>query len=146
MSKAPEEIGKYKILSCLGTGGTSTVYSATHPTLKRKVVLKKLNLRGKRLYYERFRQEAALMMDLNHDNIVRVFDHFKEGSKHYIVMEFVEGCSLDEILKKGGALPAGTCRLILCSCCRALEYIHSRNIIHRDINHTSVLTSCTFLK
>ncbi len=141
MPKAPEEIGKYKILSCLGTGGTSTVYSATHPTLKRKVVLKKLNLRGKRLYYERFRQEAALMMDLNHDNIVRVFDHFKEGSKHYIVMEFVEGCSLDEILKKGGALPAGTCRLILVSCCRALEYIHSRNIIHRDIKPSNIFIS-----
>ncbi len=81
------------------------------------------------------------MMDLNHDNIVRVFDHFKEGSKHYIVMEFVEGCSLDEILKKGGPLPAATCRLILYSCCQALDYIHSRNIIHRDIKPSNIFIS-----
>ena len=141
MAKSPEEIGKYKILSCLGSGGTSIVYSATHPTLKRKVVIKKLNLRGSRQYYERFRQEASLMLDLNHDNIVRVYDHFKEGSRHYIVMEFVEGCSLDEILRKGGPLPPGTCRYILNSCCKALDYIHSRNIIHRDIKPSNIFIS-----
>ena len=119
------------------------MYSATHPTLKRKVVLKKLNLRGNRQHYERFRQEAALMMDLNHDNIVRVYDHFKEGSKHYIVMEFVEGCSLDTILKKGGPLPPGAARYVLESCCRALAYIHSRNIIHRDIKPSNIFISAT---
>lgn len=141
MPKIPEVIGKYKILSCLGSGGTSIVYTATHPTLKRKVVIKKLNLRGNRKHYERFRQEAALMMDLNHDNIVRVFDHFKEGSRHYIVMEFVEGCSLDQILKKGGALPPGAGRYVLSCCCRAIEYIHSRNIIHRDIKPSNIFIS-----
>ena len=119
------------------------MYSATHPTLKRKVVLKKLNLRGKRQHYERFRQEAALMMDLNHDNIVRVYDHFKEGSKHYIVMEFVEGNSLDEILKKGGPLPPGAARYVLDCCCRALAYIHSRNIIHRDIKPSNIFISAS---
>lgn len=141
MPKIPEAIGKYKILSCLGSGGTSIVYTATHPTLKRKVVIKKLNLRGNRRHYERFRQEAALMMDLNQDNIVRVFDHFKEGSRHYIVMEFVEGCSLDEILKKGGPLPSGTSRYILSCCCQAIDYIHSRNIIHRDIKPSNIFIS-----
>jgi len=143
MPKIPEQIGKYKILSCLGSGGTSIVYLGIHPTLKRKVVLKKLNLRGKKAHYERFRQEAALMMDLNHDHIVRVFDHFREGNRHYIVMEFVEGSSLDGILARTGPLPPGLCRYILIRCCRAVLYVHSRGVIHRDIKPSNIFISKT---
>ena len=141
MAKIPEQVGKYKILSLLGSGGTSIVYLGLHPTLKRKVVLKKLNLRGKKSFYERFLQEAALMMDLNHDNIVKVYDHFKEGSRHYMVMEFVEGASLDRIVEETGPLAPDTVRYVLRCCARALEYIHERNIIHRDIKPSNIFIS-----
>jgi len=141
MASIPEQIGKYKILNHLGSGGTSIVYLGLHPTLKRKVVLKKLNLRGKKTFYDRFLQEAALMMDLNHDNIVKVYDHFKEGSRHYMVMEFVEGLSLDQIIEKSGPLNHETIRYILRCCCKALDYIHSRNIIHRDIKPSNIFIS-----
>ncbi|MDC7239046.1 MAG: serine/threonine-protein kinase [Spirochaetales bacterium] len=139
MAKVPEKIGKYKILSILGSGGSSIVYLGLHPTLKRKVVLKKLNLRGKKSFYDRFVQEAALMMDLNHDHIVKVYDHFKEGSRHYMVMEFVEGASLDQL--SGHPLSPETVRYVLVCCCRALGYIHSRNIIHRDIKPSNIFIS-----
>ena len=139
MAKVPEQIGKYKILSLLGSGGSSIVYLGLHPTLKRKVVLKKLNLRGKKSFYDRFVQEAALMMDLNHDHIVKVYDHFKEGSRHYMVMEFVEGASLDQLMDR--PLSSETVRYILICCCRALSYIHSRNIIHRDIKPSNIFIS-----
>lgn len=141
MAKIPEQIGKYKILSLLGSGGSSIVYLGLHPTLKRKVVLKKLNLRGKKSFYERFVQEAALMMDLNHDHIVKVYDHFKEGSRHYMVMEFVEGASLDHIIEQSGPLQDDTIRYVLRCCCKALSYIHSRNIIHRDIKPSNIFIS-----
>jgi eukaryotic-like serine/threonine-protein kinase len=141
MAKIPEQIGKYKILSLLGSGGSSIVYLGLHPTLKRKVVLKKLNLRGKKSFYERFVQEAALMMDLNHDHIVKVYDHFKEGSRHYMVMEFVEGASLDQIIEQSGPLQGETIRYVLRCCCKALSYIHSRNIIHRDIKPSNIFIS-----
>ena len=141
MAKFPEQIGKYKILSHLGSGGTSIVYLGLHPTLKRKVVLKKLNLRGKKSFYDRFLQEAALMMDLNHDHIVKVYDHFKEGSRHYMVMEFVEGASLDRIIEETGPLSPDTVRYVLRCCARALSYIHGRNIIHRDIKPSNIFIS-----
>lgn len=141
MAKIPETIGKYKILSLLGSGGSSIVYLGLHPTLKRKVVLKKLNLRGKKSFYDRFVQEAALMMDLNHDHIVKVYDHFKEGSRHYMVMEFIEGASLDQIIESGGPLNKDTIRYVLRCCCKALSYIHSRNIIHRDIKPSNIFIS-----
>ncbi len=141
MAKIPEQVGKYKILSLLGSGGTSIVYLGLHPTLKRKVVLKKLNLRGKKSFYDRFLQEAALMMDLNHDHIVKVYDHFKEGSRHYMVMEFVEGASLDRIVEESGPLSPDTVRYILRCCARALDYIHGRNIIHRDIKPSNIFIS-----
>ncbi len=141
MAKIPGIIGKYKILGVLGTGGSSIVYLAFHPTLKRKVVLKKLNLRGKKAFYDRFLQEAALMMDLNHEHILRVYDHFKEGSRHYMVMEYVEGASLDRILEVQERLTPGTARFVLECCCRALAYIHDQGIVHRDIKPSNIFIS-----
>ena len=68
------------------------LYKGIHPTLKRSVVIKKLIYkRGNPNLKKRFMQEATVMMDLNHQNIVRVFDHFTEGSNAYIVEEYIDG-------------------------------------------------------
>ncbi|HRZ90246.1 MAG TPA: protein kinase, partial [Spirochaetia bacterium] len=97
MAVFPELIGKYPIESLVAKGGMGAVFKALHPTLKRHVIIKKLTLRGSATITERFKREARILMDFKNDHIVRVFDHFKEGSSHYIVLEYVDGMSLDQL-------------------------------------------------
>ena len=96
MAELPEFIGKYKIEALVARGGMGAVLKAQHPTLRRFVVLKKLTIRGSAAIAERFKREARILIDFQHDNIVRVFDHFKEGNSHYMVLEYVDGMSLDQ--------------------------------------------------
>ena len=93
-----KKIGKYEIIGRIAQGGMGTLYTARHPTLQRVVLLKKLALGSSPGVVERFKREARLMMDLNSERIVQVYDHFKEGTHYYIVEEFVEGISLDALL------------------------------------------------
>jgi len=141
MAKIPERIGPYKVSSSLGRGGTSQVYRAVHPTLKKTVVLKKLTLRRGTTLQERFKREAELMMALQHPNIVRVFDCFKEGRSWVIVQEYVEGLNLAQLIHLKEKLPATTAAWILYQCARALHYVHRQGIIHRDIKPSNIFIS-----
>lgn len=140
MAKKPEMAGKYKILDQVGKGGMGVVYTAMHPTLKRKVILKKLTVRD-REFRERFRLEADVMMDLRSDYIVDMYDHFREGSSWYIAMEYIDGMTLAELIEKQGALPLPLLFYIMYCAAKALEYIHSRGIIHRDIKPSNIYLS-----
>lgn len=142
MAKIPEKVGKYKILSLIGKGGMGVVYAAEHPTLKRKVILKKLTIRNKQ-FRERFRLEADTMMDLRSDYIVDMYDHFREGSSWYIAMEFIEGISLEELIKKSGPLDYHLFIYIMYCTVQAIDYIHNRGIIHRDIKPSNIYISYT---
>ena len=108
MSDLPAEIGKYKIVSEIARGGMGIVYKAVHPSLKRHVIIKKLSIRGNNSIKERFKREAQILLDLNNPNIVHLFDYFTEGPYHYIVLEFVDGMSLDKLLKKQMSLMIAT--------------------------------------
>ncbi|QQO10264.1 serine/threonine protein kinase [Breznakiella homolactica] len=141
MAKIPEEIGKYKVESLIAQGGMGAVYKAQHPTLNRPVILKRLTLSGKKDITERFRREARILMDLSHDNIVGMYDHFKEGSSYYLVLEYVDGLSLEQILRKNRYIPSGVAAYILLELSRALQYAHSQKVIHRDIKPGNVLIS-----
>ena len=140
MAKLPEKVGKYKILSLVGKGGMGIVYAAEHPTLKRKVILKKLTIRDKE-FRERFRLEAQTMMDLRSDYIVDLYDHFREGSSYYIAMEFIDGITLDQLISKTGPLDFDLLVYIMNSISIALEYIHERGITHRDIKPSNIYIS-----
>lgn len=140
MAKLPEKVGKYKILSLIGKGGMGLVYEAEHPTLKRRVILKKLTIRDKE-FRERFRLEADTMMDLRSDYIVDLYDHFREGSSWYIAMEFIEGISLDELIQQKRQLDLGQFFYIMGCTAKALEYIHRRGITHRDIKPSNIYIS-----
>lgn len=141
MAELPEYIGKYKIESMVARGGMGAVLKAVHPTLKRHVVLKKLTIKGSSAIAERFKREARILMDFKHDNIVQVYDHFKEGSSYYMVLEYVDGMSLDQLLKKQRYLSSELSLSILLQVCKALAYAHSMGVIHRDIKPGNILIS-----
>ncbi len=136
-----KKIGKYELIGKIAQGGMGALYKARHPTLERVVLLKKLAIQGGGQVVERFRREARLMMDLNSERIVQVYDHFKEGTSYYIVEEYVEGISLDALIRKERYLSNDAAMLILYEVCRALKFAHDRQVIHRDIKPGNILIS-----
>ncbi len=141
MAKIPDKIGKYKIVTQIAKGGMSAVYKGVHPTLKRFVTLKKLTLRGRSTMVKRFNREARIMMDFKNDHIAQVYDHFKEGPSYYIVEEFIDGISMDQLIKRERYLPSDISLLIFRDCCKALKYAHDKNVVHRDIKPGNILIS-----
>jgi serine/threonine-protein kinase len=134
-------IGKYELIAKVAQGGMGALYKAKHPTLDRVVLLKKLTLRGASQFVERFKREARLMMEFKHDHIVHVYDHFKEGSSYFIVEEFVDGISLDALIRKERFLSNDAAMLILYEVAKALKYAHDKGVIHRDIKPGNILIS-----
>lgn len=139
--KIPDSIGKYPVIDRLAQGGMGAVYTAQHPTLERTVIIKKLTLRGNADIRERFRREAQIMMDLRNDAIVNVYDHFREGSFYYIVLEYVDGVSLEGLIRERRYLPDSMALIIFREVCRGLAYAHERNVVHRDIKPANILIS-----
>lgn len=141
MAKEPSKIGKYSVIQRIAQGGMGAVYLGMHPTLDRKVILKKLTLKGSSSIVERFKREARIMMDFKSDFIVDVYDHFKEGTSYYIVLEYIEGTSLDNLIKKYKKVPNDIALYIMYNAAQALQYAHNKNVIHRDIKPANILLS-----
>ncbi len=141
MNNVPEIIGKYKIIEVVARGGMGLVYKAKHPNLKHQVIIKKLTIRGNKPVLERFKREARVLLELQHANIVRMFDYFTEGSFHYIVLEFIDGMALDKLLKKAEKVSWQIALLIVRDSCKALQFAHSKGVIHRDVKPGNILIS-----
>ena len=136
-----KKIGKYELIGKIAQGGMGALYTAKHPTLERVVLLKKLAIHGGGQVVERFKREARLMMDLNSERIAQVYDHFKEGPNYYIVEEYVDGVSLDALIRKERYLGNDAAMLIFYEVCRGLKFAHDRQVIHRDIKPGNILIS-----
>ena len=141
MDTKKPKVGKYLIISKIAEGGMGAVYKAKHPTLNRDVILKKLTLKRSASITERFKREARLMIDFRNDHIVQVYDHFKEGNSYYIAMEYINGISLGELIKRKRYLSNEMAMLIFSEICKALKYAHEKNVIHRDIKPDNILIS-----
>jgi eukaryotic-like serine/threonine-protein kinase len=141
MSSETNMVGKYLITAKIAEGGMGAIYKAKHPTLDRTVILKRLTLKKNVAITERFKREAQLMIDFRNDNIVQVYDHFKEGNSYYIVMEYVDGVSLGELIEKRRYIPNEIAMLLFREICKALKYAHDKTVIHRDIKPENVLIS-----
>jgi predicted Ser/Thr protein kinase len=136
--------GRYEILGEIGHGGMGVVYRARQISLDRIVALKVLsaNLVDDEDFRERFRQEAKIIARLTHPNIVHVYDIYDiEGKDGWfcIVMEFLEGRSLRELLREAGPLPIERAVAIAEQIATGLAYAHSQGIIHRDIKPDNIM-------
>lgn len=133
-------INNYQILKIIGKGGMGQVFLAKHPTLKRNIILKQLKLRDKESK-ERFLREAKVMLEFRNDNIVQVYDHFKEGTSTYIAMEFVDGKALNEVIQENEMIPVELALFMFYQAALGLFHAHSKKVIHRDIKPHNILIS-----
>ena len=126
---------RYEILEELGRGAMGVVYKARDKHLGRIVALKRLteNLRGHPTAIAFFEREARAAAALNHSNIVTVYDAGNEAGHYFITMEFLQGTTLDTILRARGAMAAPIAAAIAMQVCAGLQYAHAARIIHRDI-------------
>lgn len=126
---------RYELGDRLGSGGMSTVYKATDRVLERTVAVKILaeHLSDDDKFVARFRREALAVAKLIHPNIVQVYDTGVDAFRHYIVMEYVEGKSVAQLLQTKGRLGADSTVEIGIQSCAGLEYAHRQGIIHRDV-------------
>ena len=146
--RLPEELRKhprYRVLGVLGRGGMGTVYKAEQRLLERPVVLKVIRpeLVANGNVVQRFQREARLAARLAHPNVVAVYEAEEFGSTQMLVMEFIEGVTLAELVKERGLLPvAESCELIR-QAAVGLEYVHSQGLVHRDIKPHNLIVSRT---
>lgn len=136
-----KKIGKYRNAVLLAKGGMGAIYKADHPTLDQPVVLKMLTLTGNEQFTQRFQREATIMMGFQHVNIVNYYDHFKTAKSYCMVMEFVDGCSVAQLLEKHRYLDDDVALLILRDTLQALVFAHEKGVVHRDIKPANILIS-----
>ncbi|MGC9336069.1 MAG: protein kinase domain-containing protein [Anaerolineae bacterium] len=132
---------RYHILEEIGRGGMAVVYKAYQPALERYVAIKALpqELTYDREFVERFLREARAAAKLNHPNIVTIHDVGQADSTYFIVMEYVDGRSLADLLKHSAPLPQQRVVQIISHMASALDYAHRHGFVHRDIKPGNVL-------
>ncbi len=134
-------LGKYKLLTHLGTGGMSSVYLAENTLINRRVAVKVLpqNRIEDSSYLARFYREAQAAAAVDHRNIVRAYDIDNDGRNHYIVMEYVEGRDLQITVKENGPLEYETAAEYMRQAAEGLASAHEASLIHRDIKPANLL-------
>jgi serine/threonine protein kinase len=140
-----KQLGEYRLLRRLGEGGMGSVYLGYHAGANVAIKVLPDQLASNQSYIDRFYREARSGLLLNHTNIVR-FIHVQQDvatSKHYLVMEYVDGPSAHTLLNRHGLLSVGDAVRIALDIARALEHAHSRNIVHRDIKPDNILLTRT---
>ena len=131
------KIPGYKLLKIIATGGTATVYLGVQESLERKVAVKILNKIDQSEQSQRFLTEGKIIAALNHRNIITVHDVGKVKSYHYISMEYLQGGSLTNKIKKG--MEVEEALDVMRSIGRSLEYVHRKGLVHRDIKPGNIL-------
>jgi eukaryotic-like serine/threonine-protein kinase len=133
--------GRYELTHLIARGGMAQVYRAHDRLLDRPVALKILfpELSVDRAFVERFRREAQAAANLSHPNIVPVFDWGEDAGTYYIVMEFIDGQPLSQVLRSGVVIPPVRVAQIGARVADALSYAHRHGVVHRDVKPGNVL-------
>jgi eukaryotic-like serine/threonine-protein kinase len=138
-----ERIGNCRIVEEVASGGMAVVYRAVQDPLGRTVAIKALksSAAAEENVATRFEREAKSLANLQHENIIHVYDYHRERGALFIVMEYVQGIDLYDLLEKCGRLPYDVAAIIAMQVARALDYVHYRSIVHRDIKPANVMLS-----
>jgi len=133
--------GRYEILERVGGGGMALVYKGQDLLLNRKVAVKILRQQyvHDEEFIRRFRREAQSAASLSHPNVVSIYDVGQEDEIHYIVMEYIEGTTLNELIKERSPMQVEEAINIASQICDALDHAHHNGIIHRDIKPHNIL-------
>ncbi|UQZ36342.1 serine/threonine protein kinase [Paenibacillus sp. PK3_47] len=133
--------GRYQVIERIGGGGMALVYRAHDILLNRNVAIKVLRNQfvHDEEFIRRFRREAQSAASLSHPNVVSIYDVGQEEDIHYIVMEYIEGHNLNEIIKERAPLQVDEAVRIASQICDALDHAHQNQIIHRDIKPHNIL-------
>jgi serine/threonine protein kinase len=136
-----KNISHYKIIEELGRGGMGEVYLAEDLKLKRKVAIKFLpqHLTKDKENVERFEWEAKAAASLNHPNIVTIYEIAEENDQIFIVMEYVEGISLRDVINESSQFPIPNSLNILTQICEGLSQAHQAGIVHRDLKPENII-------
>jgi serine/threonine-protein kinase len=132
-------IGKYKILSTIGSGGFGTVYLAHDTWIDKNVALKVPHKQG--VDFGELLREPRLLASLNHPNIVTILTAEKQENVFFIVMEFVPGETLESIIARDGTLDVSLALDYTCQICNAVDHAHTQGVLHRDLRPSNVIVS-----
>jgi len=137
---ADRKIGKYLIQHKIGTGGYAIVYGGRHELLNMPVAIKmmKHDMAMEKTFLNNFRNEARMIAQFNHENIVKVYDIEERYRTVFIIMELLEGVSLEEILENKTRLPYFKVIDYLIQICSGLQYAHAKGIVHQDIKPANI--------
>ncbi len=136
-------LGRYRLLTLLGTGGMSSVFLAEHTLMRRRVAIKVLPVErnNESSYRERFLLEARAIASLDHPNIVQAYSVDKDGKVYYMVMEYVDGLDLQKIVAQEGPLDYARAVRYMRQAAEGLDHAHGRQMIHRDIKPANLLVN-----
>jgi serine/threonine protein kinase len=134
-----QTIGKYRIVSSLGSGGFGAVYLAEDTWIHKKVALKVPHRQN--IDFGELLQEPRLLASLSHPNIVAILTAEKQENVFFIVMEYVPGETLEAIIEREGSLELVPALDLTCQICNAVDHAHAQNVLHRDLRPANVLVS-----
>lgn len=136
-----EQLRDYRILETLGEGGMGTVYRALHTRLNKIVALKVLsqNRLDDESAINRFKREMSIIGQLKHSHIVQAHDAGEESGRHFLVMEYVDGIDLSELLRRNGPLAINTACEMIAQAAKGLQYAHENGLVHRDIKPSNLM-------
>ena len=136
-----KKLGRYELLEEIGQGGMATVYKGVQPSLNRIVAIKVLPKQFARdaEFRERFAREAKIVAALQHPNIIQVIDQGTQTGLHYFVMEYIEGTSLDKLLKEKGKFSLSQTLYFMGEICKGVACAHRQGVVHRDLKPSNIL-------